>query len=138
MLRATSTVLGFVLGAVPGPRRMIVQGQGLPTFDIRGIEELFPLSTEIYSTHVRVGMCTFKVYYDKQRHVENREEAVYVFVGLASSGRAVNICPEDDLPFMMQALTQYVVILNIGRRMQLTCLGGWIKRRALIEVWRGS
>lgn len=76
--RATSTVLGFVLGARPGPRRMTVQWQGLRTFDLDGVEELFPMAADIESTKLHVGSSIFKIYYDKERHMQNAEECVYV------------------------------------------------------------
>ncbi|KAI6165558.1 hypothetical protein EDD17DRAFT_1505627 [Pisolithus thermaeus] len=58
----------------------------------------------IYSTEIRVRTSQFEVYYDQEQHLHDHGNAVYVFVALASSGRPINICPEDDLPAIIEAL----------------------------------
>lgn len=84
--------MAFVLGTSPGPRRMKVQWHGQQMFELDGIEELFPVAADIDSTDLRVGRKTFRMYYDKEKYPLKWEEGVYVFMALAGSGRAINIC----------------------------------------------
>lgn len=96
---ATYTVLVFVMGGNSGPWRMNVRGDTLQGYRILPNNNIFASDALVYSTEIRVRGSRFEVYFDQQQHLHDRCNAVYVFVGLAGSGRPINICPEDDLQF---------------------------------------
>lgn len=76
------------------------------------MESVFSRDTVIYSTNIRIGSCRFILYFDKTRHDSDRDNAVYMFVCVANSGRPVNVCPEDDMPPMIEALMLCVTITS--------------------------
>lgn len=104
----TSTVLVFLMGARTGPRRMDVRRDTSQPFCILPSRNAFPAGAAICAIHIHVGTQAFKVFFDKYTHDYDRDNALYVFVAMASSGRPINICPEDDLPSLLEAEKQCI------------------------------
>lgn len=75
---------------------------------------VFPTGAAIRSEHIHVGKSAFKVFFDKDQHDNERANAQYLFVGVTSSGRPINICAEDELPCLLEAETR-CGIFQIGR-----------------------
>lgn len=101
----THSVLVYVFANGAQPRRMSIAHHGGDIYRLHFMESVFPMDTVVYSTNIRIGACRFILYFDKTRHDTDRENAVYMFVRVASSGRPVDVCPEDDTPAMIEALT---------------------------------
>ncbi|KAI6131348.1 hypothetical protein EV401DRAFT_1884037 [Pisolithus croceorrhizus] len=69
-------------------------------------DSLFTPSNVIYSVRVRAGVCQYHVFFDKHSHEFDRENAGYIFVGVGMNGSPIDICPEDEMLGIMQALRQ--------------------------------
>lgn len=95
---ATYTVLVFIMGGNPGPRRMNVGRDSTQGYRILPNPNIFSSDAVVYSTEIRVRSSRFEVYFDYDEHLHNRANAMYVFVALAANGRPMNVCPEDDIP----------------------------------------
>lgn len=105
-VRITSTVLVFLMGADTGPRRMDVRRDTRQPFRIVPNANVFPSGAAICAVHIHAGMSAFKVFFDKYQHDHDRQIAQYLFVAVTRSGRPINICPEDDLPRLLEAETR--------------------------------
>lgn len=102
MSYTTHTVTAFLLGNRVGPCRITVCRDGPETFHLEPNENLFPPNTALYTTVLCVGTRVFAVYFDKHKHQHEREMAVYAYVAVTMTGRPINVCPEDDLPALLE------------------------------------
>ncbi|KAI5995128.1 hypothetical protein EDD15DRAFT_2195751 [Pisolithus albus] len=73
-------------------------------------ENIFPPTTPLCKVVQRVGTRIFAVYFDKHKHQHERRMAVYVFVAVTMTGRPINVCPEDDLPALLEIQKAYVTL----------------------------
>lgn len=108
MTETSHTVLVFIMGHTARPQRMTIAREGLDTYRLMPINSVFSPEMLVYCMHFRVGASRFVLYFDKHKHEVDRENAVYMFVGVASSGRPIDVCPEDDMAAMTEVLTQCV------------------------------
>ncbi|KAI6130695.1 hypothetical protein EDD16DRAFT_1021695 [Pisolithus croceorrhizus] len=107
-MSSARTVWAFLLGKTSGPRRLKVHRSGNETFNIRPSDSLFTPGNVIYSMRVRAGVRQYHVFFDKHSHEFDRENAGYIFVGVGMNGSPIDICPEDEMLGIMQALRQCV------------------------------
>lgn len=96
----------FLLGPVSGPRRMLVRSEGNNKIGIKTDQDIFPPNTIIETADFTVNEKLFRVYFDLAKHDSNRNKASYIFLRLQHTDVATDIVVEDDLPTIIDCLTQ--------------------------------
>ena len=98
MAPAAYAVWAFVLAKVSGPRSMTVRPDLHGNADILEDEKMFPPSMQISSIPITVNDKLFRVYFNKELHIANNEDRMYVFLRLRSNMEAISININHDLP----------------------------------------
>lgn len=100
----------FVLGAVAGPRRMVVRREEDNYLGILANQKVFGKDTAVEIMMFTIDEKLYRVYFGQVEHKANRLKATYVFMRLQDRELALNICIEDDLPNILDALTRCVAV----------------------------
>ena len=98
MAPAAYAVWAFILAKVSGPRTMTVRPNEHGDADILQDEKVFSPSMQISSVPIALNDKLFRVYFDKQLHITDCEDRVYIFLRLRTKTEAVSININDDLP----------------------------------------
>lgn len=109
------SVWTFVLGAVAGPRRMIVHAEEDNYLGILADQKVFGNDTAVEIMMLTMNEKLYRVYFDQVQHKGNHGKGTYVFMRLYDRELALDICIEDDLPNILDALTRCVVV-NLEKR----------------------
>jgi len=67
---------------------------------------MFPDNAEFSSTHTVVEGRRYFVCFDLACHQHDPKNASYLFIRLLYPGKAISICPEDDIPDIMESLKE--------------------------------
>ncbi|KIN98991.1 hypothetical protein M404DRAFT_30795 [Pisolithus tinctorius Marx 270] len=97
-------VWAFVIGSCSSPLAISVRACTRCHVEIIDVHNLFPPDSMIDSTHVRVEDDIYVVYFDWLRHVEDRDNAMYIYIRVADNGRPLSICPEDEIANLLEVL----------------------------------
>ncbi|KAI6142609.1 hypothetical protein BKA82DRAFT_29054 [Pisolithus tinctorius] len=97
-------VWAFVIGSSSGPLAVSVRACTRCFVEIIDMHNIFPPDSMIDSTHVRVVNDIYIVYFDWLRHVEDRDNAMYVFIRVADNSCPLSICPEDEIADLLLVL----------------------------------
>lgn len=104
-------VFAFLVGIYgkTGPRLISVHRQTLNAILPIINRGMFPEDAVIQTTHTVIQNRRYCVYFDRARHLDNCNTASYLFIRELYPGRPINICPEDDLPDIIQGLKEYAL-----------------------------
>lgn len=108
VLPTSYTVLAFYVmhGGGTKPIGMSIMQAVPKTLHITYDQSIFPTTATISQTTVKVEGRIYQVYFNITHHQINPETVLYLFVCLLQSNRPVTLCPEDDLPDVMNILDQ--------------------------------
>lgn len=110
------SVWTFVLGAVAGPRRMIVRREEDKYLGILADQKVFGNDTAVEIMMLTINGKLYRVYFDQVQHKANRGKGTYMFMRLENRELALDICIEDDMPNILDALTRCVAVELEKRR----------------------
>ena len=110
-------IFAFLIGVHrrTGPRLISVHWRQ-PCAILPVIErDMFPEDANICATNTVVENRHYCVYFDRTNHQLDSKTASYLFIRILYPGRPVDICPEDDLPDIIESLKECVFLLPISR-----------------------
>ena len=105
-MSAPFTVFAFLIGTHghTGPRLISVHRKEPNSIHPIIKRCMFPDDAEIRCTQTIVKGRHYCIYFDHARHLHDSATASYLFIRMLYPGRPINICAEDDLPDIIQAL----------------------------------
>ena len=109
VLSAPYRVFAFLIGVFgkTGPRLISIHRK-LPNAILPIIKrDMFPENAEVRTIHLVIHNRHYRVYFDHTTHLRDSNNASYLFIRELYPGRPIDICPEDDMPDIMQGLREY-------------------------------
>ena len=76
--------------------------------DIRPEQIVLPRRVGVDKTTVDINGRHYSVYFNTDRHLQDRANVTYVFVRMADQYKAINLCLEEALPDLTRVLQMFV------------------------------
>ena len=72
--------------------------------DIRPEQIVLPRRVGVDKITIDINSRHYSVYFNMDRHLQDRVNMTYVFIRMADQCKAINLCPEDTLPDLTSIL----------------------------------
>ena len=106
------SVWAFMLSRVSGPQRMTVNAEDGQNVGILAEEIVFPPNASLHRFQVVANGRMYCVYFDTKHHKNDHENATYIFLHLLNNSKVLNICAEDDMPYLLEVWLRYISFIT--------------------------